>query len=210
MRAGGEYQLRVYPHFTSIAATAEATTLADHSVDFVTAGQAFHWFDHERARQEFARILAARGWVVLVWNFHRTTETPFLVALEQFWQKDFTRERPHDAATDRDSTGPFGWTKPAESRRSRFERARREVIGPFFEPGAFREKVFDNPLVCDWDGLKGRVLSNRIALEDEDPRLTAMLEELEGIVKAHQVDGRVTIEQDLYVIYGRLGAATQP
>jgi len=44
MRAGGEYYLRAYPHFISLAATAEATTLAEQSVDFVTVGQAFHWF----------------------------------------------------------------------------------------------------------------------------------------------------------------------
>ena len=45
MRNAGEEFLRAYPHFTSVAGTAEATTLADHSVDFVTAAQAAHWFD---------------------------------------------------------------------------------------------------------------------------------------------------------------------
>ena len=34
----------------------------------VTAGQAFHWFDREKERQEFVRILKPGGWVVLVWN----------------------------------------------------------------------------------------------------------------------------------------------
>ena len=43
--------------FTSIDGSAEATTLDDSSVDFVTAGQAFHWFEPEATRREFSRIL---------------------------------------------------------------------------------------------------------------------------------------------------------
>ena len=60
MRKAGEEFLRGYPQFTSVAGTAEATTLADHSVDLVTAAQAAHWFDREKARREFIRILPAR------------------------------------------------------------------------------------------------------------------------------------------------------
>src|SRR5438132_150300 len=54
--------------FVPVAGRAEATTLADRSVDFITAAQAFHWFDKEAARREFARILKPRGWVALIWN----------------------------------------------------------------------------------------------------------------------------------------------
>ncbi len=45
MREAAERLLAKYPRFTSVAATAEATTLPDVSADFVVAGQAFHWFD---------------------------------------------------------------------------------------------------------------------------------------------------------------------
>src|SRR5689334_15561560 len=63
MRAAGERLLANAPGFTSVDGTAEATTLAAGSVDFVTAGQAFHWFDRALARVEFARILKPEGWV---------------------------------------------------------------------------------------------------------------------------------------------------
>ena len=53
MREAAEELLQAYPNFKSVHGTAEATTLDDSSVDFVTAGQAFHWFDIEGARREF-------------------------------------------------------------------------------------------------------------------------------------------------------------
>jgi ubiquinone/menaquinone biosynthesis C-methylase UbiE len=46
--------------------TAEATTLADSSVDLIGAGRALHWFDRERAATEFRRILVPGGWVAVV------------------------------------------------------------------------------------------------------------------------------------------------
>ncbi len=78
MRASGEQLLARFPKFISSAGTAEATTLADQSVDFVTAAQAAHWFDRKRAREEFLRILKPGGRLVLLWNQRRTDSTPFL------------------------------------------------------------------------------------------------------------------------------------
>jgi SAM-dependent methyltransferase len=80
MREAAEHRLGQHTRFTSVAWTAEATTLDDASVDFVTAGQAFHWFDPERARTEFARTLKPEGWVAFEWNLRRKDATPFLAA----------------------------------------------------------------------------------------------------------------------------------
>src|SRR5919108_2496290 len=44
MREAGERLLKGYPNFRSLAAKAEATMLDDDSIDFITAGQSFHWF----------------------------------------------------------------------------------------------------------------------------------------------------------------------
>ena len=57
MRRKAEAALGSNPSFVSIDATAESTGLGDASVDFIVAGQAFHWFDPPRARREFTRIL---------------------------------------------------------------------------------------------------------------------------------------------------------
>src|SRR3974377_972463 len=83
MREAGERLLHCYDRFVSIAATAEATTLPAHHVDFITAGQSFHWFDRDRVGAELARILKPQGWLVLVWNERRIDSTPFLRAYEQ-------------------------------------------------------------------------------------------------------------------------------
>ncbi|MGB6676929.1 MAG: class I SAM-dependent methyltransferase, partial [Terriglobales bacterium] len=83
MRRAGEAFLQSYPRFTSIAGTAEATTLPERSVEIVTAAQAAHWFDREKAQREFIRILKPGGWCVLLWNERRTDSTHFLREYEQ-------------------------------------------------------------------------------------------------------------------------------
>jgi ubiquinone/menaquinone biosynthesis C-methylase UbiE len=60
-----------------IDAMAEATMLPAASIDLVAAGRAFHWFDEERARAEFRRILKPKGWVVLLAvDRHRDSTDP--------------------------------------------------------------------------------------------------------------------------------------
>src|SRR6185437_15570315 len=77
MRKAGDEFLTRYPKFTSIAGSAESTTLGESTMDFVTAAQAAHWFDRDLARQEFVRILKPEGWCVLVWNSRRVDSSNF-------------------------------------------------------------------------------------------------------------------------------------
>lgn len=50
-------------------AKAEATGLADASVDLVTCFQSFHWFEPHSTLSEFRRIIKPSGKLVLVWNY---------------------------------------------------------------------------------------------------------------------------------------------
>jgi ubiquinone/menaquinone biosynthesis C-methylase UbiE len=61
---------------TSVAA-AEKLPAADASYDVVVAGQAFHWFDHDVALQEIARVLRPGGQLALVWN-QRDEQIPWV------------------------------------------------------------------------------------------------------------------------------------
>jgi SAM-dependent methyltransferase len=56
------------PHAAAVVATAERLPLRGRSVDVVAAGQAFHWFDLDRALPETARVLRPGGRIALAWN----------------------------------------------------------------------------------------------------------------------------------------------
>lgn len=178
MRVAGERQLESYLNFHSVTGTAEATTLADQSIDFVAAGQAFHWFDQARAKAEFARILKQGGWVVLVWN-ERVVTTPFLVAYEALLQS-------------------FS-TDYAEVDHRRID----ETVMAAFLPG-FRLREFENVQTFDYAGLEGRLLSSSYAPEPGHPNHDPMLAELRRIFAEHQRHGTVDFAYVTRCYYGQL------
>ncbi len=47
---------------------AEEVPAPDGSFDVVVVGQAFHWFDHDQALPEIARVLRSGGHLALIWN----------------------------------------------------------------------------------------------------------------------------------------------
>lgn len=106
MRAAAEVRLRGRAEFVSCDATAEATGLPGASMDWVTAAQAFHWFDPERVRAEIRRILKPGGCCALIWNERQSDTTPFASAYEKFlieWGNDYesvkaTYENPEHIA----------------------------------------------------------------------------------------------------------------
>ncbi|KNY25844.1 class I SAM-dependent methyltransferase [Pseudobacteroides cellulosolvens] len=55
-------------NFAAVDGSAEDTNLSDKSVDYVTVAQAFHWFDRQKTKVEFQRILKPHGKAILIWN----------------------------------------------------------------------------------------------------------------------------------------------
>lgn len=68
MRMQAEIDLQNNHFFHSLSGSAEATGLLDSSVDFISAAQAFHWFDKEKFQIEARRILKPGGKIILLWN----------------------------------------------------------------------------------------------------------------------------------------------
>jgi SAM-dependent methyltransferase len=60
--------LAAVPGVPVIGAVAEALPVARGALDAITVAQAFHWFDADRAFDEFARVLQLGGRVGLIWN----------------------------------------------------------------------------------------------------------------------------------------------
>jgi SAM-dependent methyltransferase len=65
---------RLLPDIPLVAGTAEAMPFAAESLDAITVAQAWHWFDHERATEEAARVLRPGGRLGLVWNARDRSE----------------------------------------------------------------------------------------------------------------------------------------
>lgn len=181
MRRAAEERLGSAPLFSSVAGSAEAMTLPDGSVDGVVAAQAFHWFERDKAREEFARILKPGGPVALIWNDRRPRGNPFLEAYERLLQE---------------------WgTDYAEVNHGLVDEG---VLASFFSPGPFGRRAFPNAQVLDLDGLKGRVLSASYMPGPGHPSHEPMLAALEALFAHHERDGAVTLEYDTRITFGPL------
>jgi ubiquinone/menaquinone biosynthesis C-methylase UbiE len=183
MRKAGEEYLASYDNFSSVDASAESTTLDAASINFVTAGQAFHWFEPNAVRDEFRRILKRDGWVVIAWN-ERRLDTSFAAVYEELLVKygtDYTRVR--EAYPEQES------------------------IRKFFGSGEFSQRDLPNEQVFDWDSLAGRLRSSSYAPLEGQPNYAPMMAALEEMFRANQEDGHVRMEYATHVYYGRLPAS---
>jgi SAM-dependent methyltransferase len=181
MRRAAEERLQWFSNFHSLCGRAESIPLADHSMDYLVAGQAFHWFDRQQVRPEFLRVLRSGGWVVLFWNTRRTESTPFLKAYEQLLQ---------DFGTDYNQVH-HGNLTPEELRQ-------------WFAPGSCRYLSFDNFQEFDWEGLKGRLLSSSYTPAAGHPGFQPMMAELARLFDQYHQHNRVRFEYDTELYFGQL------
>jgi SAM-dependent methyltransferase len=183
MRAGGDEYLSSYTNFSSVNGSAESTTLSIASVDFITAGQAFHWFEPQAARREFLRILKPGGWVVIVWNDRRMDEAQLTREYEDLLERfGIDYKRVKDAYPERAQIQSF-------------------IAGPFIE------RDLPNHQTLDWDGFQGRLRSSSFAPTEGHPNFAPMIAELRRIFDAHQRDGRARMEYFTRVFFGQLPTA---
>lgn len=83
-----------HPEVGARIGTAEATGLADASVDAVLVGSAFHWFDRPAADAEIARVLRPGGRLGLLWN-RRDPSSELVVAFDEA-QRHRTETHPEE------------------------------------------------------------------------------------------------------------------
>jgi SAM-dependent methyltransferase len=182
MREAGEKYLATYKNFRSLDATAEETTLPDSSVDYIIAGQAFHWFDFERAYTEFKRILKPGGWIVILWNDRETDSTPFLIDYEALLQE-------------------FG-TDYNEINHRNFDSLK---VRSFFRGASVIEMEFENIQPFDYAGVEGRLLSSSYVPNVGDPQYAPLIEQLHTIFDRHSKNGRIDMRYKTLLYAGQIG-----
>jgi len=178
----GQAALGLAPHFNRIIATdasaeqighaephpgidfrvapAEASGLADHSVDLVTVAQAAHWFDRPRFYAEAARVLKA-GAAIALWGYGRMVLPEKMDAPFQHFYAE--------------TVGPY-W--PPE--RALIDDAYRSLEFPFAEieaPAFFIEVEWTLPRLLDYVSTWSAVKRHQ-ATTGYDP-LPALLAELQ-------------------------------
>ena len=180
MRAKSVELLGNYSGFKAMNGTAENTGLETGSIDFIIAGQAFHWFDREKSRAEFKRVLTPAGIVVLIWN-ERKTSSDFELEYDQFIIKHGNDYVKVDHRNIND-----------------------EQIGAFFAPEPFRLNMFPNKQVFDFEGLTGRLLSSSYMPTRDEAGYEPMMNDLKILFDVYQHDGFITINYDTKVYVGKL------
>ncbi len=98
------------------AGDAEHIPLPDAAVDAVLAGQAYHWFDKERAHPEIARVLRPGGVFAPIWNI-RDESVPWVARLTEII--DDQRGGDHAGILTDPDFGP--WFGPVTRRDFRHE-----------------------------------------------------------------------------------------
>jgi SAM-dependent methyltransferase len=181
MREAGEHYLATFKNFRSINATAEVTTLPDRSVDYIVAGQAFHWFNFDLAYEEFKRILKPGGWIVILWNDRETDTTPFLLDYEALLQE-------------------FG-TDYNEINHRNFDSKK---VRAFFRGADVTELEFENIQRLDYDGVEGRLLSSSYVPNVGDAQYAPMLEELHAIFDRHDKSGKIDMRYKTLLYAGQI------
>lgn len=181
MRAAASEWLAGYPRFHAVDASAEATTLGDAGVELVSAAQAFHWFDPEAVRREWARILVPGGLALVYWNSRLLDASPFLRDYEQLlldYGSDYSAvaERYADDAT----------------------------MQRWFGAGLVATIQLPNVQRMDFAGLRGRLLSSSYAPLAGDPRHQPMLAALHALFERHARDGHVDFEYRTRAFAGTL------
>ncbi len=137
MQAAARQYLGDDKNFIPVDGSAEATMAASNSIDLIVCAQAFHWFNNEKTRAEFKRVLKNDGQVALIWNNRLAGVDDFSIAYENILKQD-----------------SIDYNKVNHRNISDID------FKAFFKDGKYKTAKFPNVQVFDEDGLLGRAFSS--------------------------------------------------
>jgi len=148
------------PSAVPLGGAAEALPLGDATVDAAVAAQAFHWFDHDAALVELARVLRPGGRLALTWNVRDPTVD---------WSSRLT-EILDRVAGDAPRHATSTW-RTAFARTDRFD--------------AVDEASFPNPVTVTPDQLLDRVASISFVGAADREEQDEVLGEVRALLATH-------------------------
>jgi SAM-dependent methyltransferase len=151
------------PGVTAAAGTAESMPLPDGSADVVACAQAFHWFDHEPALAEIARVLRPGGHIALVWNV-RDERVP--------WVSELSDAMVGRTGVDRGAVEPI------------------ERSGLF---GEVEHATFEHTQAVDREGLQALVLSRSFCAVLSEEERAPILGRIDALFDTHASGGMLTL-----------------
>lgn len=172
MRKKAEERLSKYKGFASVDGADSNTNLPDESVHFITAAQAFHWFDADAFKKECKRILKRNGWVIIAYNSRdeQAACTKALADLHRKFNSEF-----------------HGFSNGIGDEKCR----------AFFDGNC---EIFrtDNSQNYDREGYINRVLSSSYSLSESDERYAEYLKAINIVFDTFAVNG--TITEPIYTV----------
>lgn len=179
MRSEADNKLSVYNNYVSVHASAENTTLTDNSIDYITVAQAIHWFDLEKTKREFQRILKKNGSVLIISN-KRIFTSDFQKDYESFLREGI----------------------PEYSDVNHY-RITEDIIKNFYE-NDYRQKVFPNAQTFDWESLTGRFRSSSYTPKEGTAEYKKLEDQLRCIFERYNINGIVEFEYEAIVQSGQI------
>jgi len=159
--------------------TAEATTLAAHSIDLLCCGRAFHWFDVDRAMAEARRILNADGWFVSVAFGRADDGSDANCAIEEL-----LRSMTSSGNSTRDAYAKYGRL-------------------PEFLVRDYRQEQIEGAMHLSWPELFGLMRSLSHSPLPDDPRFAEFEARLRDVFERYAVEDHITIATRYWINVGR-------
>jgi ubiquinone/menaquinone biosynthesis C-methylase UbiE len=176
MREAAEQMLSDFPNFRSVNGAAEETNLPDNSVDLVFCAQAFHWFDKEKCKKEFNRILTENGHIVLAWN-DRNMNSGFQQEYEQLLYDNLD-----------------------EYKFVNHRNISEEIVEAFFAPKAMNKIILQNSQTFDFSGLAGRLRSSSYFPKSGE-KYDELMATMKDIFDKYQRNNTIIFEYDTKIYW---------
>ena len=167
--------LRRYPSYVSICASAENTTLEAGIINHIICGNSYAWFDHSRAVPEFQRISCTGGYTIVVYpNGKGDEENSFLNDTSVVYEK----YKPTSSAVPNNS-----W--------------------PLFKDDLFVEKFIKHTEIVTRSKNLKHALSMSYAPSEEHDSFEAFCDEINKVFDKYAVDNIMEIPLKLRCVIGK-------